>query len=804
MFPYQRPAAGGSQTSAKFSYGDRVNHADSLQQQLAEATAGMTEFARITVNSNGGKDFRMESLDNSGMKVLAVRQHSDNEQEAIVLLSDLKTKEKLNSKISDFRNNNSSNGKPKNEKFIGRIQSITPTDVSSLFEGGVEELIARQPQWVEIWLTRKEKKREQHIDVEKCQFFHYCEQLHLPVNSTPLEFPERLIFAIYADKTDVLKLAALDKRFQRCLPLRPLTSYVTGLEPRKQSFWTQNVCARTEIPSETSPVVCVLDSGCNRHPILEPLLQKRAVFSIKEGMSAADSNGHGTSMAGVSAYGDLNKALLKTTNTLYPHQIESCNLHGVGDTNMLYGENTLAAAYKAESLRPDVPRLFCMALTSCFQTGVLGAPSSWSAALDACTSMVDDDEGQGRLFVVSAGNREEFSQNQEDTLESTVQDPAQAWNVMTVGAVTHLTDYDPGRGYRQDMPYAQDGGLSPYSTNSLNWDKKAPIKPDFLCEGGNRAYSPSLGTYDNHDNLCLISPHYGIAQASYTPFWGTSLATALASNMAATIMRKYPTIRPETVRALMVHSAEWTTDMTDKFLENKKCEGYLRLARICGHGEASLNRALECVDNGLTLVHEGCLSPYKKAHNSVIYNEMAYHELPWPTEALRELGDASVELKVTLSYFIEPSPSAVQGLEGRYAYPSCRLRFSVRPATDSKDDHIQKVSKAMRTEEERVSFRNRYQGWQLGDNAFLGSVHSDIWEGSAMDLSQMGGIIVYPESGWWKLRSSLNRYDRKIHYTLVVSIRTKERDIDIYTPVKTLIEQTISAPNEIPVNIQST
>ena len=55
---------------------------------------------------------------------------------------------------------------------------------------------------------------------------------------------------------------------------------------------------------------------------------------------------------------------------------------------------------------------------------------------------------------------------------------------------------------------------------------------------------------------------------------------------------------------------------------------------------------------------------------------MEIHEIPWPKEELLKLGDVKVEMKVTLSYFIEPSPWEV-GWKDKYRYPSCGLRFEV-------------------------------------------------------------------------------------------------------------------------------
>ena len=104
------------------------------------------------------------------------------------------------------------------------------------------------------------------------------------------------------------------------------------------------------------------------------------------------------------------------------------------------------------------------------------------------------------------------------------------------------------------------------------------------------------------DDLCLIAPHWKFTNAHYEAFDGTSLSSALATHMAASIMRAYPSLRPETIRALLVHSAEWTDEMKRTYLSQSNSSGYLKLARMCGHGEASLQRALSCMSNSLLLV----------------------------------------------------------------------------------------------------------------------------------------------------------------------------------------------------------
>lgn len=73
--------------------------------------------------------------------------------------------------------------------------------------------------------------------------------------------------------------------------------------------------------------------------------------------------------------------------------------------------------------------------------------------------------------------------------------------------------------------------------------------------------------------------------------------------------------------------------------------------------------------------------------------------------------------------------------------------------------------------------------WLLGTLRDRGSIHSDIWVGTATDLASRGPLAVFPVGGWWKQRVSAGRFDDVMRYALVVSIHVPEVDVDIYTPV---------------------
>ena len=81
---------------------------------------------------------------------------------------------------------------------------------------------------------------------------------------------------------------------------------------------------------------------------------------------------------------------------------------------------------------------------------------------------------------------------------------------------------------------------------------------------------------------------------------------------------------------------------------------------------------------------------------------MHLHELPWPREALNDLGGGvPVRLRAILSCFIEPSPTR-RGWKRRYRYASHELRFDLQQATETNDDFRKRLNKRARTKRESV------------------------------------------------------------------------------------------------------
>jgi hypothetical protein len=166
--------------------------------------------------------------------------------------------------------------------------------------------------------------------------------------------------------------------------------------------------------------------------------------------------------------------------------------------------------------------------------------------------------------------------------------------------------------------------------------------------------------------------------------------------------------------------------------------------------------------------------------------EMNLHTLPWPAEVPSDLGGADVRMRVTLSYFVDPNP-ARRGWQRRYRYASHGLRFEVRRPTESTDEFRKRINRlALAEEERRPSTDSDAAACYFGPNQrTAGSLHTDVWQGTAADLAQRGVIALYPVTGWWKEQPDRDRSEQGARYSLIVSIETPGQDVDLWTPLAT-------------------
>jgi hypothetical protein len=781
-----------------------------LQQRLAQAwTEGDRQRrqavihtertgAYIEFSGEPGFDLMVQSLEamRSGIRLYNVRTEGEGEAERTLATVFVPYEKRgyFVRKIHAYATQiNSRSRKPKNAALINSISDIRLAVLESFWRPDERSLIpGENPEWTEAWLSSDE---DEILD----RFESLLVNLTIESTDGVLRFPERSVKLIRVNRSQLEKLIQSSDDIAEFRMAKEVAVFYLQLESQDQSALVRQLLGRCTFADDSHVGVCILDTGVNNgHPLIQPVLDNSDLHTVRPEWGTNDHNGHGTLMAGTAAYGDLLTVLNGGQHIRVAHRLESVKILPPRGQNpkRLWGFITAQGVSRAEIQDPQRRRIVCIATTATDDRD-RGRPSSWSGELDKLTSGYEDDTR--RLVIVSAGNVDDpnnWRNYPDDNLTNEVHDPAQAWNAVTVGAFTEkerIVDTT----LHSYVAVAPAGGLSPYSTTSVTWPaRKWPIKPEIVFEGGNVARAPN-GSILDPDDLQLISTYYNPQVAQFACFSATSAASAQAGWMAAQIQARYPDAWPETVRALIIHAAEWTQTMRRQFLRDESKGSYAKLLRICGYGAPSLERALYCARNSLTLISQAALQPFdRQADGRYVTRDMHLYNLPWPTHVLSSLGEMQVTMRITLSYFIEPGPGEI-GWEDRYRYPSHALRFDVNGSTESEAEFVRRVNDQARDDGEHPGTEGSGQNWVIGEARNVGSIHSDIWTGSAAALAACNKIAVYPAAGWWRERHHLNRWDRQCRYALVVSVYTPEESIDIYTPVAIQVGLPIQV--EVPV-----
>ncbi len=256
----------------------------------------------------------------------------------------------------------------------------------------------------------------------------------------------------------------------------------------------------------------------------------------------------------------------------------------------------------------------------------------------------------------------------------------------------------------------------------MTFAKQWPLKPDVVFEGGNVARNGRGEVDFPCADLCLLSTHYKPADKPFVISYATSAATAQSARMAAIIQAHYPELWPESVRGLIVHSAEWTRAMQGHLRGASGKRQRHALVRRYGFGVPRLARALRSANDALTLIAQGTIRPFAppdKEPNKRQMGDIHFFDLPWPTDILQSLGERPVRLRVTLSYFVEPNPGR-RGWTKRHRYASHGLRFDVKRPTESLDEFRKRLNQQALEEDEEKPKADGPDGWYLGEQARSG------------------------------------------------------------------------------------
>jgi len=792
--PFTSPKRGGG--TRTFPKRNREEHGHLIKQKLEQAWQDSENEMAVTHNTRTGTyiefqsapgcDIKIQSLENlgKGIRLCNVRQEgpSDDSKKTTTFVTTFvpnKQRKYFFDKVEEYLTKETSKGNPKNKDLLEGIEDLQKAKVDSLWTDD-KALIPDDTTkvWCEIWLEDNNGAED--------RFNSLLAKHNIESKPNDITFPERIVKLILANWQDLSKLTKHSDDIAEYRRAKTTAAFLLSETPADQSQWGDDLLQRLTVDNTSNVAICLLDTGVNNgHPLIAPILSDSDCQTVNKEWGAHDHRGHGTLMAGLLGYGDLQGSLETNNRVTITHCLESVKILLDHDTTNpeLWGDITIQGISRAEIQEPDRKRIICMPISSADNRD-RGRPSSWSAAIDTVTSGAGADDGVRRLVIVAAGNADTFESHYkypDSIITDSIHDPAQSWNALTVGAITNLQDLtDPALSSYE--PLAKSGELSPFTTTSITWDdKKWPVKPDVVFEGGNLATDNSNFKTQCND-LSLVSTYLRPFDALLSEFNMTSAATAQAAHFAARIQSEYPAYWPETVRGLMVHSARWPDAVKSQVAKNNKKTELNNVLRAYGYGKPDLSLALYCAQNSLTLITEAEIQPFTKGKKS----NMHLYELPWPKKMLEDLGESDVEMRITLSYFIEPGPGE-RGWDDRYRYASHALRFELNSPLEDKATFMKRINTESREEGEKnkkPDSSSPAKHWVIGsNNRDNGSIHSDIWKGTAVELASSNLVAIHPAIGWWRERDKLKKFENTTRYSLIISISTPENEVDLYTPV---------------------
>ncbi|MCK5689015.1 S8 family peptidase, partial [Myxococcota bacterium] len=333
-------------------------------------------------------------------------------------------------------------------------------------------------------------------------------------------------------------------------------------------------------PAEGAAKVCVLDSGINtNHPLLGPAIAESASFIDDE--DGSDQAGHGTAVASIALYGDLEAC---NASNFWQPEIWLYNgkvLDGDGNFDEQAIEKTLdEAVFHFADLGC---RIFNLSL------GNANAPYDGKHIRGIAYVLDNLARRHNVLFVVSAGNfggseeppvpRENWRDEYPEYLlsnESVIIDPAPALNVLTVGSLAqHNATVD-------EQKYPEISQLSPASENQPSPftrhgpSVKGAFKPDLVATGGNlatpmrhdteqwRAHRRGLGVLTCH--------HEFVGSTLFQEISGTSFAAPYITHLAGRLLNEYPTASANLLRAMLVNHASMPPETASTFPEEMQVQ----------------------------------------------------------------------------------------------------------------------------------------------------------------------------------------------------------------------------------------
>jgi len=524
-------------------------------------------------------------------------------------------------------------------------------------------------------------------------------------------------------------------------------------------------------PEANAPGITVLDSGVNtNHPLLASAVGDAQSFLSDLGPE--DENGHGTMVAGLALYGDVEQQL-RSGRFMPELRLLSGRITDASNYSPGFLENRLIEAVGYFTKEYGC-RVFNLSIGDVHKPYTGGHVRGLAAVLDTLVRQYNV------LFVVSAGNflgTEKFPQDWREeypdylfTDEARIIDPAPALNVLTVGSLAKYEQPRLGQRFPNDVnyqPVARRDQPSPFTR--VGPGPLGAIKPEVVEYGGN--FSVDLRTEPHkllHNDLLgeLSTSHAYTAGRLFGIDVGTSFATPKVTHLAGRLLKRYPEAGPNLLRALIVAHAAIPEPTRDLFQEDDA-----KAVNLVGYGKPDWNGAIYSGDSRVTLYCQEKISG--QTHH--------FYEIPLPEDFFG--GSARRKRYITVALAHMPLVRRT-----RIEYKGSSINFRVVKARQLED--ILRIFRYTTSKEEREKLLPETGNFKPTPNVRnKGTVQAAAWQIKQVD-SRWGDdhlfIVVTRAVEPWAEQI----FDEE-DYALVVVLKDESEQVHYYAQVRQLLRARI-------------
>lgn len=505
---------------------------------------------------------------------------------------------------------------------------------------------------------------------------------------------------------------------------------------------------------EGAPTIGVIDTGVQRLAVLEPILEQEGFDLVDNNtphpyeIDLSTDSSHGTTVATLAAFGNnfyrnIDANVIDADAKIFSIKVQSgetglINIANIKDAIIRAHTNhgirifNLSMSVRGKSYNQDISTYAYILDELAYAYDLLIFISVGNLSVDdiECMQIVAADSNTSdkvKRFLKYPNHY----YNPFVTLEETechddecmnLCEPSESMNNMSVGAIaeSYNPDHAHGLSFGREFPayysrkyYIDYNSLINGTRFKNNQKNKNLFKPDIVMPGGDQLNVKS--------RMLVLSPRINGLGLRIEQNSGTSYATPLAANIAAKITRKYPNLNMQSVKALIINSAEpinkhYLDDTINelKSLDNNsypnvdskektqlsKRYSEERLSKyISGHGVPNISKCIESDDNRCTFVVE----------DTIAFDSHKVVNLNIPDYLLQySKRDAVLTLTATLCYKFNPNRADV------LSYCPLHIAFNFGNSMnhdDPKKNAEEYASRRASSNKDRMAIKSNVGSW---------------------------------------------------------------------------------------------